>query len=371
MLIPVLATITTPVFRELLRRKCQIGPKTSDVTYKEVADYEEAAWKGVEGKDWGLFQEQRPYSLATWESKAPQVGSKAPDGPALTLNGEPTTLMKEVKALGGSGVFVVLSFESLTCPVWRTFAGYDLQRGVRPYHTPVLHVYTREAHADDEFPASVPFPIKLAEPLNQHSSAVERAAAATKSKKFLEGRLGAEVSMILDSTDNVLERAYEARPFRWYIIDTTSNKVVYVSGPGPFNVQAKIWDIQAIVRKERHKQMVAQKEADGTVFTLKHPHEWQGKETKHAPFVTISGEKAKIQVGSPVPHGVDLGHYIDFIWAKNQNGAIIATKRIGKVPRNMAKAPVFTFAIPDGTTSITAFSSCNIHGVWSSEPVQL
>ena len=124
MKLPVLSTIMTPMFRRMMAFTAG-GDPAKDCTQPEVAEMEEKAWKDVEGKDWRLYQKMRPYNLKSFTSKAPANGSVAPDGPALTLAGKPTSLLAEVKALGAANgaAHVAVLFDSLTCPIWRTFAG--------------------------------------------------------------------------------------------------------------------------------------------------------------------------------------------------------------------------------------------------------
>jgi quinol monooxygenase YgiN len=46
-------------------------------------------------------------------------------------------------------------------------------------------------------------------------------------------------TVLVDGIDNMVELAYEARPMRLYVIDSTTHKINYISGPGPFMVSAK------------------------------------------------------------------------------------------------------------------------------------
>mmetsp|Transcript_15067 Transcript_15067/g.50019 ORF Transcript_15067/g.50019 Transcript_15067/m.50019 type:complete len:278 (-) Transcript_15067:75-908(-) len=248
MKLPVLSTIMTPMFRRMMAFTAG-GDPAKDCTQPEVAEMEEKAWKDVEGKDWRLYQKMRPYNLKSFTSKAPANGSVAPDGPALTLAGKPTSLLAEVKALGAANgaAHVAVLFDSLTCPIWRTFAGVDLTNAA--YGLPVLHVYVLEAHAVGEFDTPpLPPPVQIKEEIKVHSSEEERAHAAGLAKALLEAKVGGEVAMILDSMSNELERAYEARPFRAYVIEVATSKVAFASGPGPFNVNAKVTGLKAFAK---------------------------------------------------------------------------------------------------------------------------
>ena len=56
-----------------------------------------------------------------------------------------------------------------------------------------------------------------------------------------------------------------------------------------------------------------------------------------------------------VPHGMADDHWIEYIWAKNQDGAVIAIIKLAATD-----SPTLEFDVPDGTTSITAFEMCNL-----------
>ena len=114
------------------------------------------------------------------------------------------------------------------------------------------------------------------------------------------------------------------------------------------------------------------------VLTAERPGEWKGKEGKHVPAMTAAS-KGGAGGGSPsdkdvsavavtvtVPHSMDAEHFIELIWAKDQDGRVVAAKQLAP-----GDAPSLTFTAPAGTTSVTAFESCNLHGVWASGTVLL
>ena len=49
-----------------------------------------------------------------------------------------------------------------------------------------------------------------------------------------------KVSMWTDTMDDNLEKLYEARPWRWYVIEADSGKVVAATGLAPFNMKGKL-----------------------------------------------------------------------------------------------------------------------------------
>lgn len=69
------------------------------------------------------------------------------------------------------------------------------------------------------------------------------------------------------------------------------------------------------------------------------------------PIVTIAVHKAKIVV----PHPISDDHYIELIWAKDQNNKIIAAVEL----TTLTSLVELEFDVPNGTTMITAYESCN------------
>jgi len=144
--------------------------------------------------------------------------------------------------------------------VWRAFAAQDTYRACGP-EVPVLFVYTREAHASDDFPtpvnASGPMALTEGGP-TQHRSLSARLDAARRATGLLEDQLGLlgesadetssqRIHLVADALDDALEAAYEARPFRLYLVDLATRKVVFAAGLGPFNVAQKVNAIEATV----------------------------------------------------------------------------------------------------------------------------
>lgn len=252
------ASMMTSMVRGMVNKMVAIEDNARDCTDEEVQEHEYQAWHEDEKKKdmWDSFVSARPYSVKGYESQAPKVGDNAPDGEVLSMepDGEPSTLLAEVKALGkkAGSSFVGLSFDSLSCPVWRMYGGYDLcnaMNGVDGIKFPVLHVYTREAHGSDDFDASpnVKGPMALTRQLPMHKTAGERRQAATEAQSVLAKQLGSKgdsTHWVLDNMDDSLEKAYEARPFRFFILNIETGTVAYANGMCPFNIPAKIKDIQ-------------------------------------------------------------------------------------------------------------------------------
>ena len=55
--------------------------------------------------------------------------------------------------------------------------------------------------------------------------------------------------MVLDGMDDGLEAAYEARPFRLYVVQVASKTVVHKTGLAPFNMDAKRNELKACLGK--------------------------------------------------------------------------------------------------------------------------
>mmetsp|Transcript_29100 Transcript_29100/g.65132 ORF Transcript_29100/g.65132 Transcript_29100/m.65132 type:complete len:542 (+) Transcript_29100:41-1666(+) len=125
---------------------------------------------------------------------------------------------------------------------------------------------------------------------------------------------------------------------------------------------------EAPAAEEDWKAAVGELEAaaGGPVLTAEAPGEWAGKEAKHVPSVSVSENKKECTV--TMGHGMDADHFIQYIWAKNQAGEVIAGIKLS--PGEGTKAEL-KFSIPEGTTTVSAYEACNLHGVWSSSAISL
>jgi desulfoferrodoxin (superoxide reductase-like protein) len=98
--------------------------------------------------------------------------------------------------------------------------------------------------------------------------------------------------------------------------------------------------------------------------------QWMGmdKANTHVPAVTLSGTTAMVET----PHVLTAAHYITALYLKDQTNQIIAFLELEQPAAGDAfpKATA-TFVIPAGTTKVTAFSHCNLHDVWKSDPVNV
>jgi hypothetical protein len=179
------------------------------------------------------------------------VGDIAPDGPILNVDNpsEQSTLLTEAKKMAAKAgsKMVILCFDAITCPFFRAYAAEDLHKVANG--VPQLHVYLREAEPCDVFDAGgmhCVTPLKMKRYIPWHKNEAERAQAAKDTRTFLEGFEGkGKVNMWMDAMDDKLEAAYEARPWRWYVIDVETCKVITCTGLAPFNMAGKLDKIKA------------------------------------------------------------------------------------------------------------------------------
>mmetsp|Transcript_45815 Transcript_45815/g.92458 ORF Transcript_45815/g.92458 Transcript_45815/m.92458 type:complete len:227 (+) Transcript_45815:646-1326(+) len=111
-----------------------------------------------------------------------------------------------------------------------------------------------------------------------------------------------------------------------------------------------------------------------TPFTQSAPGPWEGKQPTHVPVLVVdeAQNRGLVRIGAE-PHEMVPGpeppeHYIGYIWVKDQTGAVVGA---GKFEPGQGTLPEIFFEIPEGTTELTAYEACNIHGVWVSETYKL
>jgi desulfoferrodoxin (superoxide reductase-like protein) len=68
------------------------------------------------------------------------------------------------------------------------------------------------------------------------------------------------------------------------------------------------------------------------------------------PIVSGSMGVAKVVAN----HRLNDGHFIQFIWAKNQNGVIVAATKLEE-----SDSPELEFNVPGDSTSIIGYVACN------------
>jgi len=229
-----------------------MGLKTMKMSRIKMAEAGPPHDKGI---TWDKFKEHRGYAMPGYTPKHPCPGDIAPDGPILSISGgEPSTLLTEARkmAAAAGSKTVILCFDAITCPFFRAYAAEDLHKVTNG--VPQLHVYLREAEPCDVFDAGGMHcltPLKMKRYIPWHKTEAERAQAAADTKTFLEGFEGkGKVNMWMDGMDDKLEAIYEARPWRWYVVEAESGKVVACTGLAPFNMKGKLAKIQAACKGE-------------------------------------------------------------------------------------------------------------------------
>lgn len=196
------------------------------------------------------FAEHRGYAMPGYQPKHPKVGDIATDGKILSVDGgEASTLLTEAKkmATAAGSDKVIICFDAITCPFYRAYAAEDLHAVAQG--VPQLHVYLREAEPCDVFDAGgmhCVTPLKMKRFIPWHKTEADRAMAAKDTKTFLESFEGkGKVNMWMDTMDDFLEATYEARPWRWYVIEASSGKILAMTMLAPFNMAGKIRSIKA------------------------------------------------------------------------------------------------------------------------------
>lgn len=100
------------------------------------------------------------------------------------------------------------------------------------------------------------------------------------------------------------------------------------------------------------------------VFTTAEPGKWEGKAGSHVPQVTLNEGEGTIEVFTD--HGMSEEHWITAQYLKDQDGKVIGFQAYEGTDEEARH----TFEIPEGTTTVTAFSHCNKHDDWSADQVK-
>ena len=102
-------------------------------------------------------------------------------------------------------------------------------------------------------------------------------------------------------------------------------------------------------------------ESKGSPYNASHfPEGWSGQVAGHMPVLAINGAKATVTVN----HGMSSVHFIDTVYVRDQNGAVVHMKTFDGSEANAQTA----FAVPSGATTLTAYEHCNLHGLWAAAP---
>jgi len=195
------------------------------------------------------FLEHRGYAAPGYVPKHPKEGEPLPDGKleSLESNGMASSLRAEVKKIAAANPTaerIAICFDAITCPFFRLYSAEDLAKIHQEFNVPTLHVYQREAEPCDVFDAGgmhMSTALALARPVRWHKDINERRQVAKETQTFLEQFYGkGKVNMFCDTMDDNLERIFESRPWRQYVVDAKSLEIVGYIGLGPFNHEGKL-----------------------------------------------------------------------------------------------------------------------------------
>ena len=90
------------------------------------------------------------------------------------------------------------------------------------------------------------------------------------------------------------------------------------------------------------------------------PAAFSTKPPSHVPVISVSGGVATLSVGASV-HGMSDAHHITSAWVRDQTGMVIFYQTFAT---DGSETPVVTFTVPAGSTALTPYEHCNLHGTW-------
>ncbi|WP_161957647.1 deiodinase-like protein [Mariprofundus sp. EBB-1] len=159
------------------------------------------------------------------------VGSKAPDGTVITMQGEAVAL----SSFFGEKL-LVLNFASYSCPHHRKRISeiQTLMKKWQHHDVNFLTIYTAEAHTEDGWKLVDQY-LSDVEYTNEKDFCFSYAKNINERKKMAEWLMEKkhfDMQLVLDSMQDSLLKAYNSWPIRLYIIH--EDRVVYCGQQGPF-----------------------------------------------------------------------------------------------------------------------------------------
>merc|ERR550514_1279589 len=97
------------------------------------------------------------------------------------------------------------------------------------------------------------------------------------------------------------------------------------------------------------------------------PESLAGKVASHEPKLHQSHND---KVTLWVEHPTSGDHFIGFLFAKNQDGTILHLHQY-RHPGDDSEERKQVFHLPYGTTEVTGYAYCNLHGLWATHPVSV
>jgi len=99
-----------------------------------------------------------------------------------------------------------------------------------------------------------------------------------------------------------------------------------------------------------------------------------GGAEEHAPLLEVRADgRAVVTLGAQHPMTAD--HWITTMYVRDQDGVVVGFRDFGatqlKPQFSRGYQPSLEIALPAGTTSVRAFSFCNLHSHWAGETISV
>lgn len=143
-------------------------------------------------------------------------------------------------------------FYSSTCRVWNWGGCWTFPRLLNEYGVPLVFVYVSEFSVTDHAAlADSRYVPRLEQPTEEDWKAANCLLFGVPMVAAALGWRPDRVDAYLDGVDRPLERAYEAAPWRVYVLDAPTDTVAFRTGPGPLNGIAKARALTAFLEANR------------------------------------------------------------------------------------------------------------------------
>jgi hypothetical protein len=249
----------------LALRLCTTDDGNEDVTLDELRIYM---------KETHLLREAHGQGIPWWSAeygpeRAPVVGARAPDGPLKSAGlSRSSTLLQVVRDAAARGPpesstrwfstpkarkgLVGVVFYSATCRVWNWGGVWTFPQLLNDYGVPIVFVYVSEYSVTDAdaLTDSRYVPV-VDQPKEENWKAANCLLFGVPMVAAALGWRPDRVDQYIDGMDRALETAYEASPFRVYVLDAATATVAFRTGPGPLNGIRKARDLSAFLHANR------------------------------------------------------------------------------------------------------------------------
>ena len=228
------------------------GTEGRDCTHEELvklqlSKYGYPATNGKLSFDGSAYAKARPYNDPGYMEKFPKAGTAASNGEvyyALERGGlgDKTTLQAALDVVCGPNIAFGKAerrewaqgvgecgvlFLNMTCPIVRLGVMREYGRMYAAAGVPLLLVYIRESHPQDGFLPQANWGESAS--INEHRTAEDRAACCALIRQQWAEQCPElpPPNLVIDGMGDSLEAAYEARPFRHYVINVPKMTVAY------------------------------------------------------------------------------------------------------------------------------------------------